>query len=141
MKNHIVRTSMYIEKTKFKYYLWNYACYLKKFARIDGASDQRRKLQINKNYTLSHLPSYGEFENLCFVFVAWTVSVSRAFVYNAVDINKLLPLSWQNHHHRQMRNRFKSYFYSLLDWPTTGEDFKPNPSTVDKCKLKLWLQM
>jgi len=47
-----------------------------------------------------------------------------------------------------MHNQFKGYFYSLLVWPITGEHFiylfiyfKLNPSAVDKCKLKLWLQI
>ena len=40
-----------------------------------------------------------------------------------------------------MRSQFKGYFHSLLVGPITGEHFKLNPSTVDKCKLKLWLQM
>ena len=38
---------------------------------------------------LKHIPSYspvrGEFENLCFVPLALTVCVSRAFVYDAVN--------------------------------------------------------
>jgi len=38
-----------------------------------------------KLYTIL-LACYGEFDNLCFVSVAWMVSVSHAFVYNAVDI-------------------------------------------------------
>ena len=42
-----------------------------------------------KIYIQSYSPGYGEFENLCFVSVAWTKSVSHAFVYNAVDINKI----------------------------------------------------
>ena len=40
-----------------------------------------------------------------------------------------------------MRSQFKDYFYSLLEWPITGEDFKLDPSTVEKWKLKLWLQL
>ena len=74
---------------KFKNYLWNYACYWKIITKIDGASYQQRKLQVNKNYIPSYLPSYGEFKNVCFVSVAWTVSVSCVFVYNAVDVNKI----------------------------------------------------
>jgi len=46
--------------------------------RIDGASNQRRKLQINKNYKPSKSPGYVEVENLV-----------SAFVYNAVGINKI----------------------------------------------------
>jgi len=75
-----------LKKTKFKNCLWNYASYWKMFTR---ASNQQRKLQINKNYVPSYSSSYGEFKNLCLVTVAWTVSVSRAFVYNAVDVNKI----------------------------------------------------
>ena len=35
---------------------------------------------------------YGEFENLCFVSVVQTVWVSRAFVYSAVDVNKIMMI-------------------------------------------------
>ena len=53
-------------------------------------SNQQRNLQINKNYIPSCFPSYGEFENnICFVSVAWTVIVLRAFVYNVVDVSKI----------------------------------------------------
>ena len=31
--------------------------------------------------------------------------------------------------------------YSLLNFLSTGERFKPNPSAVDKCKPKLWVQL
>ena len=31
----------------------------------------------------------GKVRNFFFIFVAWTVSASRAFVYNAVDITKI----------------------------------------------------
>ena len=41
------------------------------------------------NYVPSNPPVYGEFKNLCFVSIALTVSVSRVFVYNAVDVNKI----------------------------------------------------
>ena len=52
--------------------------------------ESAKKLQINKkNYTPSYLPGYGEFKNLCFISVAWMVSVSRAFVYNGVDVKKI----------------------------------------------------
>jgi len=44
--------------------------YWKIFTRIDGASNQQRKLQINKNYMPSCSPGYGKFENFCFVSVA-----------------------------------------------------------------------
>ena len=30
-----------------------------------------------------------------------------------------------------MHSQFKGYFYSLLDWLITSEDFKLTPSTVD----------
>ena len=42
----------------------------KNFTRIDRASNQRRKLQITKNYIQSYSPNYGEFEIFCFVSVA-----------------------------------------------------------------------
>ena len=74
------------KKTKLKNYLWNY---WKIFTRVDGASNQQRKLRMNKNYIPSYSPGYGELEILCFVSVAWTVRVSHVFVYNAVDVNKI----------------------------------------------------
>ena len=90
-KTHIVCTSIYIrEKTKFKIICEiMHACYWKIFTRIDGASNQWRKLQINKNYTPSYSLSYGEFENLCFISLSWILSVSCAFFYNAVDVDKI----------------------------------------------------
>ena len=41
------------------------------------------------SYIPSYLPGYGEFKNLCFISVAWMVSVSHAFVYNVVNVNKI----------------------------------------------------
>ena len=38
----------------------------------------------------TYLPAHGESENLCVVSVAPTVCVSRVFVYNAVDVNKIV---------------------------------------------------
>jgi len=32
------------------------------------------------------------------------------------------------------QKKTKGYFYNLLDWPITGEHFKPNPSTAGKSK-------
>ena len=89
-KTRIVRTSMQMHS----YWKKKQNCEIthatqKIFTRIDGASNQWSKLHINKNYMPSYSPGYGEFENLYFVSVAWTVSVSRAFVYNAVDVNKI----------------------------------------------------
>ena len=37
--------------------------------------------------------------------------------------------------------RVISIAYLILDWPISDKHFKPNPSTVDKCKQKLWLWM
>ena len=51
----------------------------------------QRKLQINKNYVPSYSPGYGEFE--MFVSVDKTVSVSRVFVYNLLDVNKIVTVS------------------------------------------------
>ena len=42
-----------------------------------------------QNYIPSYSPGYGEFKKVCFVSIAWMVSVSPVFVYNAVDVNKL----------------------------------------------------
>ena len=84
-KTRIVCTSMLIEKKNKQLFVSSW----KIFTRIDVAGNQWRKLQINKPYIPSYSPGYGEFKNYCFIFVAWTVSVSHAFVYNAVDLNKI----------------------------------------------------
>jgi len=57
------------------------------------ASYHQRKLQIKKNHVPSYLPGYGELKNLCFGSVSGIVSVSHAFVYNAVDVNKIATAS------------------------------------------------
>ena len=51
----------------------------------------------------------------------------------------------QNHPHSFGRTAFmhehpidlEGYYWSLFDWPTTGKQFNPNPSALDKYKLKL----
>ena len=87
----------------------------------------------------SYSPGYGELENLCFVSVLRTVSVLCAFVDNAVDEKHNLYRYLGKTATVDKCSQFKGYLYSSFDWPITGEHFKPNPSTVDKCKLKLWL--
>ena len=72
--------------------------------------------------------------NLCMVSVAQRVRASsHAFVHNAVKL--LLFLS--PYINAQLTS---GYYYNLLDSPITGELFKLNISTVDKCKHKSWLQ-
>ena len=45
----------------------------------------------------SHIPSYllahEKFENLCFISVASMVCMSQAFVYDAVNVNKVVIIS------------------------------------------------
>ena len=64
-----------------------------KYASFYWASTQRRKTQIDYNYTPSYSPTHGEFKNLCFISVAPMVCMSRAFVYDAVDVNKIVAIS------------------------------------------------
>ena len=45
------------------------------------------------NYTPAYLPAHGELKNLCFVSVATTVCVSCAFVYDVVNVNKIVIIS------------------------------------------------
>ena len=89
VKTCIVHTCMYIEKNKnLKNYLWNYASYFGKYLQgLMGPAISKGSFKSNKP---CYSPGYGEFENLCFVSVAWTVNVSRTFVYNAVDVNKII---------------------------------------------------
>ena len=53
--------------------------------------------QYSKKEDLNQLPSssfaHGEFENLCIVFVVSTVWVSRVFVYDAVNVSKIIVVS------------------------------------------------
>ena len=65
-------------------------CMLQENIYKDRWGQQSAKEDSNQqNYTPTYLPGYGEFENLCFVSIAWMVSVSHAFVYDAVDVNKI----------------------------------------------------
>ena len=41
----------------------------------------------------TYSPAHGEFDTLCYVSVASTVWVSRAFVYDAVNVNKIVIVS------------------------------------------------
>jgi len=50
-----------------------------------GPAISEGSFKLEKIYIPSYSPGYGEFK-ICFIFV---VSVSRAFVYNAIDVNKL----------------------------------------------------
>ena len=43
--------------------------------------------EINQNYIPSYSPVHGEFKNLCFVMV------SRAFIYDTVNVNKIVIIS------------------------------------------------
>ena len=45
------------------------------------------------NLNTTYLPTHGEFKNLCFISVAPMVCVLRAFVYDAVDLNKIVAVS------------------------------------------------
>ena len=56
------------------------------FTKINGASNQQKGASNQpKLYTIL----LAWLWKVCFVSVAWTVSVSRAFVYSAVDVNKI----------------------------------------------------
>ena len=62
------------------------------YAGINEACNRWRKLQNNKSWIPSYLPGHREFKNFCLVSVAQTIWVSHAFVYGAVDINKLMTI-------------------------------------------------
>ena len=47
-----------------------------------------RKGSVKPIKPIYHLQ--GEFENLCFISVAPMVCMSRAFVYDVVDVNKIV---------------------------------------------------
>jgi len=92
------RTSMHIEKNKiFK----KIACEIthatgKYLQGLMGPVINQGSFKSTK--TIYHLTRLA-MENSK-IFVSLTVSVSRAFVYNDVDVNKSQPPSWKNHHHR-----------------------------------------
>ena len=71
---------------EFKKYLWIYTFTGEYLQGLMGLAIS----EVNKNYIPSYSPGYGEFKNFWFISVAWMVSVSRAFVYNALDINKII---------------------------------------------------
>jgi len=62
----------------------------RKFAEINGAGNKWRRLQNNTSCILPYLAGHEEFENLCFISVAQIVWVSHAFVYGAVNVNKIV---------------------------------------------------
>ena len=81
-KTRLVRTTMCIKKIEIKNKIK--ICMLqRKIHKFISASTLRRKPQI---YIPSYSPAHGE---LCFISVAPTVCVSRAFVYNTVNINEI----------------------------------------------------
>jgi len=47
------------------------------------------KGSFKSNYIQSYSTGHGEYENVCFVCVVQMVSVLPAFVYNAVEVNKM----------------------------------------------------
>ena len=57
---------------------------------LKGRLKSINKYFFNEKYIPFYLPDYGEFENYCFVSVAPTVCVSHAFVYDAVNVNKII---------------------------------------------------
>ena len=94
---------------------------------IGPVLEEGRLKSIKTIYHLIRL----EFENLCFVFVASTVWVSRVFVYNAVNINKIVIVSSTkppSYAYAQVTARLK---LNLVDLPIHGEYCKPNSNFVD----------
>ena len=67
------------------------------------------------------------------------MSVLHGFFYTVVDETRNLYHFLGKTATVDKYSHFKGYFYSSLDWPIIGEHFKPNPSTVEKLKLNLWL--
>jgi len=65
-------------------------CYEKNYAHVHMFVKQF----FGKLYTIL-FACYGEFENLCFAFIAPTNSIcaSHAFVYDVVDINKIVSFN------------------------------------------------
>ena len=59
----------------------------------------------------SYSPTHGEFENLCFVFVAPMVCMSRTFVYDVVDVNKIVTFfsKLPSHTYAQVTSGLKLY--------------------------------
>ena len=56
-----------------------------------------------------------------------------------MHIEKNLKYLWNKQNYNipsYSPDQLEDYFYSLLDWPITGEHLRSNPQTVDKCKHK-----
>jgi len=125
-KTCVFCTSMYIEN---KTNLQN--LFVKLRTRIYGANNQWRKLQIRKNYT---------------IILAWLWRVWKS-LYHCCTLNGKCVgcVCLQCGRCKQNHYRFlgktdtidKCAVSSRVDWPITDEDFKRNPRTVDKWKLKL----
>ena len=69
--------------------------------------------------------------NLYFVSVASTVCVTHAFVYNAVNVNKIVIVSSTKPLHIHMRKCLQGEHYTLADVLIHGEHCEPNCNVVD----------
>ena len=62
------------------------------------------------------------------------VCVSLAFVYDAVNVNKIIIISLikpYSYVYVQVTTGLKSYLHTFFDFPIHGEHFKPNTNTID----------
>ena len=56
-------------------------------------SFREASLKLIKSHTLSYLSALGEFQYLRLFLVTLMVCMSHAFVYDAVDLNKIIVIS------------------------------------------------
>ena len=71
----------------------------------------------------SYLPAHREFENLCFISVAPVVCMSHVFVYDAVNVSKMVVIS--------STKSPSGPYATLADLLIHGEHFKPNCNIID----------
>ena len=87
--------------------------------------------QLKLQYTPSYSPTHREFENYCFISVAPMVYVSHAFVYEAVDVNKIIAVSSTKPPSYAYAQVTARQTFALVDLPIYGEHCKPNSNFVD----------
>ena len=85
---------------------------------------------IKPIYHPSYSSTHGKFKNLCFISVAPMVYVSRAFVYNVVDVKKIVAISSIKPPSYAYARVTAGINHTLIDLPIHGEHRKPNPNFV-----------
>jgi len=129
-----------------KHVYWKKNRYLKLFKHATG-----KNVRIYKDWQgKESVKEASNQQKLYITLLAWLWRLWKSLNGECVTYVCLSLCSThkQNHYHFLSKTATTdkcavslSYFYNLVVCPITGEHYKLNPSTADKCKLKLWLQM